>query len=229
MNNHSIDDLLKVVSPGLIVGYEKHNNVKLSDTNEEYRKVSHEDPYVVVIRYMKVLSALGLISLAASLVINIHYKHPYIGLVAMVVPMLSFMGYFHFVAGKKVIKQRKTIANCEPVLEDFRAAVKGLDPINRNREYTEVIARGELVGCAVRILDAEMKFDASRLQKDRRTSVVLQYGNWLEKCQNTFETTLKSAQQFGMEFVVSDLFADAQEHIEQTNQLLSKSAIAKSS
>lgn len=217
MKNYSIDDLLKNVSPSLIAGYEKQNKVKLADTNEEYKKVSHKDPCAIITTWLKVLGVVMVIVIIIDLIINFRFNRPVLGNVVLVAICVSFPLYFRFVVGKRVLKIKETLSKCEPILEAFRTAVEGFDHIGRIREYTEIIVRDELVYCAVQILEAEIKFDAIRLQKERRTFDILHLGNWLEECHGKFDNTAKQARQFGMEFSNSDVFTDARKHIERTN------------
>jgi hypothetical protein len=221
MKNCNIDDLLKVVSPSLIEGYEKKNNVKLTEANEEYKTISDKNPTAILIKWLKIQGIMGLVALIVAMVIIIHFNQPFLGIAAMVVLCVPFLLYFKFVVGKKLLKISEITARCAPILEEFKETVEGLYPSGRSHQYNEEDTHDELVFCAVQILDAEMKFDVVRVQTERMLHDIMHLGNFIEKWSEKLDETMQNNSKFGIEAKRTELFAEARKHIERMDQMIS--------
>jgi len=219
MEKYEIDDLLKQVSPELLVGYENKNPSEegtLAEVNEKYKFALNRRGSLGV-AWVSGFFCLALV-IAVVLIIS-----PDNQLLAHIGQGLIFGVLFLavFVELGPISKKRSDLLElqwrCESILDNFRQSVEGLDPTWRSPDdrYNKSSVRETLIGFAVRLLDAENKFKKERMLEDAATYSVLHYGNWEVKCRDELENMLRAVEKFGLTFSKTELFRDAKKHLER--------------
>lgn len=216
MDKSGIDDLLKVVDPGLIAGYEAKNLLgeTLSEVNEEYKGVTQRTG-IDFFDWGK----LAMFSFLVGLILDgyLYYKDvpKYIALISMVAIIAPSYLYFIFPARWKMRKDRETRYRCEPILRDFRQAVEALNPHESVTGFREYYIRKNLIILAESVLKAETSFKEVRMRENSPTDDVIFFGNQEVECRNQFEKALEVAMKFNLAFSNAELFAEAKKHLVQ--------------
>ena len=226
----AIDDLLKIVSPELLKGYETINlnngeqgTVTLKQTNEEYKKAmksQHDIPFkqLWLLRF-------GLIAGLLLLVASVSYGQELLCIFVESVVAVVVSFWLGKSSNKKLRNARGTVDRTKTILEDFRRSVETLRNPNgaTDREYTAKSVRDNFFTHAVRILDGEKKLDIILKQKERRVFDLRHICNWTYEAQEKFEKATWAAEKFGLKFSRRELFAEATKYLErQAAQLASQ-------
>lgn len=197
----NIDDLLKIVDPKLVAGYEKNNlNGKtLHEVNEEYKAVTQQtgmsfDDCLKLILFSLVIGFL--------LYFYLWYKGVpvYVSAIAMVALVLPIELYLLFPVRWKFENDRATRYRCGPILRDFRQAVEALDPLGvmgHNERHNNSSIGYTLGKLASTLIEAETSFKDMRMKENSPTEDVVRSGNFEVKCRHQLEETIDCAMKFG--------------------------------
>lgn len=217
MDKNEIDDLLRVVSPELIKGYEAKNldGKSLSDVNEEYNAVTQ----LTGMDFIDWIKLIGFSMLIATvLAFYLLYKGVpvYIGVIAIVALVLPIELYLLFPVRWKFEKDRATRYRCEPILRDFKQAVEASNPFRTTKQtfpYTADSVWGILVLLAIHVLEAKEKFLAeckaeNPTIKRVQNCIVVEQGS---RCM--FNSAFEASSKFGLDFSKERVYQAAQDEL----------------
>lgn len=212
MDENGIDDLLKVVSPGLIAGYEERNlnGKSLSKVNEEYKDVV-QDGGMDFLDWAK----LAVFSVLVGVILYFYFwaftdVPRGTAFASMIIVAAPAYFYFLFPARWKYKKDQEIRYKCESILSDFRQSVQALDvPLTRMEEYNEVSVREAIMILTLWLLHAESSFKQIRFMKNIPASAIISYGEAEVACRKHLETVLSAAKKFGLDFNKAEIFRAA--------------------
>jgi hypothetical protein len=211
MKTHEIDDLLARMSPELLMFYEVKNNLPggktLKQVNDTYKK-----NFKKIMNFVLVMSCWLFVTVV--IIISIHFSNKEncrFGMILFIVWMVltSIIIFFIKKRSDKIQKESFVLIS---ILDKFRTTVEILDnPANRISDNHSVGSLKEaLILQAYWVLDYEMKFDKVRMNKERQTRLIMQYGNVLEEYQKDLQSLLFVVErEFGLEFSKKEIFAEA--------------------
>lgn len=220
MDKNGIDNLLQIVSPELLAGYEAKNldGKTLRGVYEEYKVVSAKRKKIIIAKFGAGLSILW-IFVIAFLAVFMPYKGVSLTLTGMTV-VVAFSAWT-FLLGRSLNTAwgyNRTIAQCEEVLESFRQSVEALDSRWEMASfgYTPSNIKKWLVGHAMRLINAEKQFLEARFDKSVPAEYAFHFYSTEVNSRGLFEKALTAAEKFGLTFKNPDLFRDAEKYIAQT-------------
>lgn len=215
MKTHAIGDLLKVVSPSLVAGYEAKNLLgeTLSEVNEEYKGVTQRTG-VDFFDWAKLVMFSFLVGLILDGYLCYKDVPKYIALLSMVAIVAPSYLYFIFPARWKERKDRAIRYRCEPILRDFRQAVEALNPLGTNEQYTSDSVWGTLFLLAVRVLEAKDEFIEACKSENPAMVRVQKIIVWEQDCRKRFNHMFEATTKFGLDFSKERIYQAAQDEID---------------
>jgi hypothetical protein len=218
MSPSGIEDLLESVSPELIASYERINLRKgenLIVLNEKYketsrRKISTEEVLRLTHAAIFVFLVIFMVTIFTGLLGSEIYTY------ILTISVLICGGLIYLIDRRR-LRIDKEIIDLETLLNSFRWRCEFLQsPVGRTvRKFTLEVVHDHFVERAVRILDAEQRFENECGRMPRSASNVKSACDWLEKCQADLETNLRGVKLFGLEFVRRELFELAQKELDR--------------
>ena len=124
-------------------------------------------------------------------------------------------------AHRNRFKQRDEIDRCDSILEQFAKSLSALNPLGTGNSYHDVVdesyVKDKAITLAVRVVDAQAKFDALRNNPEASRDEVTGAGEWMKKCESQldkFESNLNS--DFGQSLDKPPIFKAAEAHLAKT-------------
>ena len=144
---------------------------------------------------------------------------------------LSILGVFlcifipsvamHNKAHKNRFEQVDEVDRIDKILEQFAQSLSALNPLGTGNSYHDVVdasyVEDRAIALAVRVVDAETKFDALRYNPEASRDEVTDAGEYIKKCKallERFESNLNS--DFGQSLDRSSIFKAAEAHLAKT-------------
>lgn len=218
MNKNGIDDLLKVVSPELIAGYEVMNlgGKTLKSIYEEYDAsqsgIKKYELSTVAAMAFAIISVFAVF--AAFLFFGFD---PLFAIVSALIVAVASMGLLFRPKFKKLMKYQLLRNDYHYILEDFKEAVEALSPFGGTimmHSYTNDSVWGTLFLLAVRTLEAGSEFNVACSMKASITNVQKTI-EWEQDCRKRFNDMFEASTKFGLDFTKARIYQAAQDEIDQ--------------
>lgn len=218
MDKNGIDDLLKVVSPGLIEGYEKKNLDCKTLRGVSWESQRNEQKIKRIDRKgLVVLVASGLLSWIWS--VSFMYLDVGAGIIEFISGFTPFFFAVYVLFGpltkekRKIENSQKTI---DDTLEDFARSVEALNPLEAKLDtYTSDSVWGTLFLLAVKVLEAKLEFVKACRQENPSISEVKTIIELEQHYRVRFNSMFDVTSKFGLDFTKDRLYRSAQEKIDE--------------
>lgn len=218
MNKNGIDDLLKVVSPGLISGYEKKNleGKTLKTINEEYRNACLEESAFLA-RFLFIVFLFCVITLILWLTMTFFEVN--LGDFTIISVSLtltcSFMTGIGFI-GNRMRNAQYLIADSEIILCDFKQSVEALNPFEvKFHAYTSDSVWGTLFLLVIKVFEAKLEFIKACRQENPSMSEIKTIIELEQHYRARFNSMFDASDKFGFGFSKDRLYRSAQEKIDE--------------
>lgn len=209
MDKNGIDDLLKVVSPELIKGYEAKNldGKTLKEVNDEYElagKRVDNIPRYTILAYIFTLLMIPGARLLES------------GLIPVVLIVFVMLLIAHF-SDKRISKFLRVVRINRLVLDTFQQSVDELNQLGVNKEMpvsTSDSVWASLFFLAIRVLEAKSEFLAECKSENPRMEHVQKIIAWEQDCRRRFNLVFVATTKFGLNFSKERIYKAAQDEID---------------
>ncbi len=116
---------------------------------------------------------------------------------------------------KKLEAAREILADCDKVFKRFQESVHALNPHGIGNTYHDVItaeyAYDRLKSLAIRVIDAQVSFDAACKSKSIDRWNITHLGNFIQKAEETFDKALRvGVEDFSLPFEKRKTYEEAQ-------------------
>lgn len=117
-------------------------------------------------------------------------------------------------------KAREVVESCDEVFTRLQKSVHALNPLGLGNVYHDVITAGyvggQLESLAYRVIDAQVKFDLVRKDKDASRYEIIHLGNFLEGAEDLVIDALDVAvNDFSLSFEKRDVYQKARSRFEK--------------
>ncbi len=213
----SIDDLLKMIDPPLVKNYEKNVLQKegemrtISQMSTEYKSlIKQREKVALNYRRLNSVNLIGIVLLVASsffagFTLGILM---YAGVVLLWIVLVCNV----FVSSSRKTELEAKLLEIHSHLENFKEVVQKL----RSRHgvwttvYSEATIREAILASAIKVLQEESSLDEVRMDKPRRTALLMRCCKDLETAQQRFQELVSVAEvEFGITVNKSEVFDSA--------------------
>lgn len=216
-----IDDLLKVVSPELIAGWEAKNldGKTLKEVNELYLSSSKDS--MTIFRNVMILGMFVAVSSSVAFIISLTVYLGeatwYMQFAPFVAIFVIFIWYVFYISKKETTKAENA-SKCRVILDDFRNAVEALSPLETNSqviEHTPDSVWGTLFSFAIQKIEAKNSFFKACKEENPSQDRIQKAIDREKDCLRLFNIVFARSEKFNLNFSKSRIFKAAQEEIDQ--------------
>lgn len=223
-NSASIDTLLKKVDPLLVARYEKNmlqsvgEMRTISEMSTEYKSlINQREKVMSKYRRLNSVNLIGMLLLIGSsyfagLTLGILI---FVGVVLLLIVLVCNV----FVGSSRKTELEAKLLEIHSHFENFKEVVEKLRSKHSTwtTVYNEASIREALLACAIKILQEEGSLDEVRLDKPRRTALLMQCCKNLEAAQQRFRELVSVAEvEFGIAVNKSEVFNSARKVVYRT-------------